>query len=283
MQKKLIAAAVAGALATPVAIADVAVSGSVRGSVQYDGASSEWSMKGAGSRLRFKSNSDLGNGQSAFVNYEFGVDSGGGSIQTGKTKRLAFVGIKGDWGTMSLGAQWSTMFNVVGTYIDKSNIYGGLGYWGNGSGPYRNANSVYLSTSIGGFSISADTVMSPGTGDDLDAATIGTNINVGGVSMGLAYGDHANGNNMTGIGASISLAGIGLSGGYTDVDNVGSGMGVNAKLAGITLAYEESDSTDDPRIWGHYAVGLGGGAKVIVEIMNDGTDTHGAGILRLDF
>ena len=97
MQKKLIAAAVAGALATPVAIADVAVSGSVRGSVQYDGAGSEWSMKGAGSRLRFKSNSDLGNGQSAFVNYEFGVDSGGGSIQTGKTKRLAFVGIKGDW------------------------------------------------------------------------------------------------------------------------------------------------------------------------------------------
>jgi predicted porin len=282
MQKKLIAAAVAGALATPLAIADVAVSGSVRGAVKYNGASSEWTMGNAGSRLRFKANSDLGNGQSAFMNYEFGVDSGLGSIQTGKTSRLAYVGIKGDWGSMSLGAQWSTMFNVVGTYIDKSNIYGGLGYWGNGSGPYRNANSVYVSTNVGGFGISADAVMASG-GDDIDAGTIGTNINVGAVSMGLAYGDHSNGQDMTGIGAAINLAGIGLSGGWTDVSNVGSGMGVNAKLAGVMVAYEDSDSYADPRIWGNYSVGLGGGAKVIVEIMNDGTDTHGATILRMDF
>ena len=280
MQKKLIAAAIAGALATPLAVADVAVSGSVRGAVKYDGSS--WTMGNAGSRLRFKANSDLGNGQSAFVNYEFGVDSGKGSIQTGKTSRLAYVGIKGDWGQLSLGAQWSTMFNVVGTYIDKSNIYGGLGYWGNGSGPYRNANSVAVSTNIGGFGISADAVMSAG-GDDIDAGTIGTNINVGAVSMGLAYGDHSNGKDMTGVGAAINLAGIGLSGGWTDVSNVGSGYGVNGKLAGITLAYEDSDSAADPMIWGHYAVGLGGGAKVIIEIANDGTNTKGAGILRLDF
>ena len=280
MQKKLIAAAIAGALATPLAVADVAVSGSVRGAVKYDGSS--WTMGNAGSRLRFKANSDLGNGQSAFVNYEFGVDSGKGSIQTGKTSRLAYVGIKGDWGQLSLGAQWSTMFNVVGTYIDKSNIHGGLGYWGNGSGPYRNANAVYVSTNVGGFGISADAVMSAG-GDDIDAGTIGTNINVGAVSMGLAYGDHSNGKDMTGIGAAISLAGIGLSGGWTDVSNVGSGYGVNGKLAGITLAYENSDSAVDPTIWGHYAVGLGGGAKVIVEIANDGTNTKGAGILRMDF
>ena len=280
MQKKLIAAAIAGALATPLAVADVAVSGSVRGAVKYDGSS--WTMGNAGSRLRFKANSDLGNGQSAFVNYEFGVDSGKGSIQTGKTSRLAYVGIKGDWGQLSLGAQWSTMFNVVGTYIDKSNIHGGLGYWGNGSGPYRNANAVYVSTNIGGFGISADAVMSSG-GDDIDAGTIGTNINVGAVSMGLAYGDHSNGKDMTGVGAAINLAGIGLSGGWPDVSNVGSGYGVNGKLAGITLAYENSDSAADPMIWGHYAVGLGGGAKVIIEIANDGTDTKGAGILRLDF
>ena len=80
MQKKLIAAAVAGALATPLAIADVAVSGSVRGAVKYDG--TEWTMGNSGSRLRFKASSDLGNGQSAYMNYEFGVDSGKGTIQT---------------------------------------------------------------------------------------------------------------------------------------------------------------------------------------------------------
>jgi predicted porin len=280
MQKKLIAAAVAGALATPLAIADVAVSGSVRGAVKYDG--TEWTMGNSGSRLRFKASSDLGNGQSAYVNYEFGVDSGLGSIQTGKTSRLAYVGMKGDWGSLSLGAQWSTMFNVVGTYIDPSNVYGGLGYWGNGSGPYRMANSVAVSTNVGGFSLSADAQM-PSGGDDIDIATVGTSISVGGLSMGIAHADHADGKNMTGIGGAMDLAGISFMGGWTDVDTVGSGFGVNAKLAGVRVAYEESDSYADARIWGNYSVGLGGGAKVIVEIMNDGTDTHGVGILRYDF
>ena len=37
MQKKLIAAAVAGALAAPVAVAEVAVSGSIRTGVEYTG------------------------------------------------------------------------------------------------------------------------------------------------------------------------------------------------------------------------------------------------------
>ena len=69
------------------------------------------------------------------------------------------MGIKGDWGTLSMGAQWSTLFNVVGTFIDKSNRYGGLGYWGNGGGQYRMAESVYLSTSLGGMSLSGDLQM----------------------------------------------------------------------------------------------------------------------------
>ena len=279
MQKKLIAVAVAGLLATPVA-ADVDVSGSIRVRMDYDG--SQWQVKNSGSRLRFKASSDLGNGQSAYMNYEFGVDAGKGSIQTGKTKRLAYVGIKGDWGSMSLGAQWSTMFNVVGTYIDKSVVYGGTGYWGNGSGPYRMANSIAVSTNVGGFNLSADAQM-PSGGDDIDIATVGTNLSVGGVSVGIAHADHADGKNMTGIGASISLAGIGLSGGWTDVDTVGSGFGVNAKLAGITLAYDESDSVNDAVIYGNYSIGLGGGAKVLIEVSNDGTDTKGVGVLRYDF
>ena len=102
--------------------------------------------------------------------------------------------------------------------------------------------------------------------------------------MGIAYADYASGgNDVTGIGGAMSLAGIDFMGGYTDVDGVGSGFGINAKLAGIRVAYEESDSYADPHIWGNYAIGLGGGARVIFEIMNDGTDTDGVGMLRFDF
>ena len=279
MQKKLIAAAVAGALATPVAIADVAVSGSIRTGVEYTG--SEWVVADNFSRLRFKASSDLGNGQSAYMGYEFRVNSAQGSIVTGNTQRLSYVGIKGDWGSLSLGSQWSTLFNTVGTFVDKSNRYGGLGYWGEGGGQYRMKDSVALSTNIGGFSVSADAQMNAG-GDDLDRATIGTNINIGGVSVGAAWQDNGN-SDFTGIGASISLAGVALSGGYSDVSGSGSGFGINAKIAGIMVAYEETDSVADGNIWGNYAIGLGGGAKAIIELMNDGTDTKGIGMLRMDF
>ena len=279
MQKKLIAAAVAGALATPVAIADVAVSGSIRTGVEYTG--SEWVVADNFSRLRFKASSDLGNGQSAYMGYEFRVNSAQGSLVTGNTQRLSYVGIKGDWGSLSLGSQWSTLFNTVGTFVDKSNRYGGLGYWGEGGGQYRMKDSVALMTNLGGFSISADAQMNAG-GDDLDRATIGTNLNIGGVSIGAAWQDNGN-NDFTGIGASISLAGVALSGGYSDVSGKGSGYGINAKIAGIMVAYESTDSVADANIWGNYAIGLGGGAKAIIELMNDGTDTKGIGMLRMDF
>jgi predicted porin len=279
MQKKLIAAAVAGALATPVAIADVAVSGSIRTGVEYTG--TEWAVNDNYSRLRFKASSDLGNGQSAFMNYEFRVQSDLGTVHTGNTQRLSYVGIKGDWGSLSMGAQWSTLFNVVGTFIDKSNRYGGLGYWGGGGGQYRMADSVYVSTSLGGLSVSGDVQMNDG-GDDLDRATVGANLGIGGVSIGAAWQDNGNAD-FTGVGASISLAGVGLSGGFTDTNGSGSGFGVNANVAGLVLAYEEHDGTADANIWGHYGIGLGGGAKAILELMNDGTNTKGMGMLRMDF
>jgi len=280
MQKKLIAAAVAGALATPVAIAEVAVSGSIRTGVEYTG--SEWVVSDNYSRLRFKASSDLGNGQSAFMNYEFRVVSDAGHIHgSGPTQRLSYVGIKGDWGSLSMGSQWSTLFNVVGTFIDKSNRYGGLGYWGGGGGQYRMRDSVYVSTSLGGMSLSGDVQMLD-ENDDLDRATIGANLGIGGVSIGAAWQDNGAAD-FTGVGASISLAGVGLSGGFTDTDGAGSGFGVNANIAGIVVAYEEHDGTADALIWGHYGIGLGGGAKAIIELFNDGTNTGGMGMLRMDF
>jgi len=279
MQKKLIAVAIAGALAAPAAIADVAVSGSIRTGVLYTG--SEWKVADNFSRLRFKSSSDLGNGQSAYMGYEFRVDSAKGSIVTGNTQRLSYVGIKGDWGSLSLGSQWSTLFNTVGTFIDKSNRFGGVGYWGNGGGQYRMKDSVSFTTQAGPVWLQADAQMNGG-GDDLDRTSIGGTFAVGGASIGAAWQDNGSAD-FTGVGVSMSLAGLALSGGFTDVSGVGSGYGITGSIAGVRLAYEDSDSYADPQVWGNYAIGLGGGAKAIIELMNDGTDTAGIGMLRMDF
>ena len=275
MQKKLIAAAVAGVLAAPVAVAEVAVSGSIRTGVEYTG--SEWNVRNVGSRLRFKANSDLGNGQSVFATYEFGVNSAQGTIGGGKTNRLTVVGMKGDWGQLSLGSQWSTLFNTVGTFMDPSYIYGGYGY----NNQYRMADSVYVSTQLGGLSLSGDAQMSKG-GDDLDRATLGGLMSIGGLSLGAAWQDNGD-DDFTGVGGSMDIAGIGLAGGFVDQNTSGSGYNINGKIGSLRVSYDDHDSMADGRIWGNYTLKLGGGASAAVEIFNDGTDTGGTGFLRMNF
>ena len=274
MQKKLIAVAIAGALAAPAAIADVAVSGSIRTGVEYTG--SEWQVADNYSRLRFKSSSDLGNGQSAYMGYEFRVNSAQGSIVTGNTQRLSYVGIKGDWGSLSLGSQWSTLFNTVGTFIDPSNRYGGTG---NTCVQYRMKDSVAFTTQAGPVWVMADAQMSAG-GDDLDRATIGGTFSVGGASLGAAWQDNG-ASDCTGIGAAMSIGGVSLSGGYVSEQNGANGFGINAKIAGIWIDYEDNGS--DSAITGHYGIGLGGGAKAIIELNNSNNKTKGIGMLRMDF
>ena len=275
MQKKLIAVAIAGALAAPAAIADVAVSGSIRTGVEYTG--SEWRVSDNFSRLRFKSSSDLGNGQSAYMNYEFRVHSDTGHINgTGPTQRLSYVGIKGDWGSLSLGSQWSTLFNTVGTFIDKSHRYGGSA---NVCIQYRMADSVAFTTQAGPVWLMADAQMNDG-GDDLDRATIGGTFSVGGASVGAAWQDHG-ASDCTGIGAAMSIGGVSLSGGYVSEQNGANGFGINAKIAGIWIDYEDNGS--DSAITGHYGIGLGGGAKAIIELNNSAGTNKGIGMLRMDF
>ena len=70
MQKKLIASlAVACAVAAPVAVADVAISGSTRMMAQYDG--STISLTDGWSRIRFNAGADLGNGRESSSRGEY--------------------------------------------------------------------------------------------------------------------------------------------------------------------------------------------------------------------
>ena len=61
MNKKLLAVAVAGTLAAPMALADVSTSGSIR--VGVEASDGDWAVVNGGSRLRFKASEDLGNGK----------------------------------------------------------------------------------------------------------------------------------------------------------------------------------------------------------------------------
>ena len=279
MNKKLLAAAIAGTLAAPVAIADVAVSGSIRVGVQgaSDGTDTTWQIKNSGSRLRFKASEDLGNGQAAYVTYEFGVDAGAGSIGGGSRNRLTEVGIKGGWGSVSLGSQWSTQWSMVGTHIDKSQAFGGQGY----QGQYRMNNSVRYKTSMGALSVGIDGQMRSG-GDDVDSATVGFGGSMGALKYGMAWRDNGD-SDYTGIGFGTKMGDLSISGGWSDVDGGNSGSNINiGRIAGIWMSYGKVSGSDGALVANyHHKVGKSTTVRIEVKAQDDAN--AGILILRKEF
>ena len=279
MNKKLLAAAIAGTLAAPVAIADVAVSGSIRVALQADSgdAGTTWQVKNSGSRLRFKASEDLGNGQTSYVTYEFGVDAGNGSIGGGARNRLTEVGIKGGWGSVSLGSQWSTQWSMVGTHIDKSNAFGGQGY----QGQYRMNNSVRYKTSMGSLSVGIDGQMRSG-GDDVDSATVGFGGSMGALKYGMAWRDNGD-SDYTGIGFGTKMGDLSISGGWSDVDGGNSGSNINiGRIAGIWMSYGKVSGSDGALVANyHHKVGKSTTVRIEVKAQDDAN--AGILILRKEF
>ena len=279
MNKKLLAAAIAGTLAAPVAIADVAVSGSIRVAVEgaSDGTDTSWAVKNSGSRLRFKASEDLGNGQSAYVTYEFGVDAGKGSIQTGNTSRLTEVGIKGGWGSIAMGSVWSTVWSMVGTHIDKSNAFGGQGY----QGKYRINHAVRYKTSMGALNLGMDAQMLSG-GDDVDNASIGFGGSMGSLKYGLAYRDDGD-NDYTGVGFGTKMGDLSISGGWSDKDGGNSGSNINiGRIAGIWMSYGKVSGSDGAFV-ANYHHKVGKSTTVRVEARAQDDNNAGILILRKEF
>jgi len=149
MQKKLLALAVAGALAPAAVMAQSSVQIYGRANLSLD----SWKTSGAtaagadfkrrtrivdsGSRLGFRVNEDLGGGMRAFVVIESGVniDNGGTTGQSGAANtstgvwatRDSYVGLGGGWGDVRLGRQsiwWAngvisqTGANYINTAVD---------------------------------------------------------------------------------------------------------------------------------------------------------------------
>jgi len=279
MNKKLLVAAIAGTLAAPIAIADVAVSGSIRVALSgdSDGADTAWTVGNSGSRLRFKASEDLGNGQSAYVNYEFGVDAGKGAIQTGDRSRLTEVGIKGGWGSIAMGSVWSTQWSMVGTHIDKSQAYGGQGY----QGQYRMNHAIRYKTSMGAMNLGVDVQM-PSGGDDIDRTTVGLGGSMGSLTYGMAWQDNGD-SDYTGIGFGTKMGDLSISGGWSDVDGGNSGSNINiGGIAGMWFSYGKVSGSDGALV-GTYIHKVGKSTSVRIEAKAQDDDNRGIVILRKEF
>jgi predicted porin len=183
MQKKLLAIAVAGALAPAAAMAQSTVEIYGRANIGVD----QWSAKGSsvaggnfdsrlrvfdyGSRLGFRVNESLGGGMRAFVVIETGVniDSGTNSGQSNTTangstgfwaSRDSYAGIGGSWGDVRFGRQspfygngiiMQAGSNYINNAMDSAFSFGGPV----GSPSGRESNIIsYNSPTFGGFNAS---------------------------------------------------------------------------------------------------------------------------------
>jgi len=183
MQKKLLAIAVAGALAPAAAMAQSTVEIYGRANVGLD----MWQAKGAtaatgnydsrtrvfdqGSRLGFRVNESLGGGMRAFVVMETGVniDSGSNLGQSGTAantstgfwaSRDSYAGVGGDWGDVRFGRQSVFYSNGIisqatANYINQSmdSAFSAGGFFGSPSGRESNVVS-YNTPTMGGFNAS---------------------------------------------------------------------------------------------------------------------------------
>jgi predicted porin len=282
MNKKLLAVAIAGALASPMAIADVAVSGSIRvqlqGQQKADG--THFQVVDGTSRLRFKASEDLGNGSSAFANYEFRVDAGKGSLVTGNTQRVTEVGITGGFGRLGMGSQWSTLWGAVGNHIDLSNVYGGGAFLGQ----YRMNHSIKYSTQMGAMGLSVDAQMNPDALDDIDRSTIGLTGSVGAINYGVGWQNRATSGDYTGIGIGVKMGDLKVNVAWEDTDGEDTVNAFNVgRIGGVLLAYAKKDSADNGMFWANYHHNISKTVSVRTEVRAQKDANAASIILRKEF
>jgi predicted porin len=229
MNKKLIAAAIAAALAAPAAYADATVYGQLK--MWVSSTNSGESMSTNGSRLGFKGSEDLGNGMKAVYKIELGLNfddpnSSTDLTNTGLTSRSQYVGLAGNFGTVMFGKRetnyllTTAKLDMFGdTLADYNKLIGfdESGTMGTKKLNSRPNNAIhYVSPSFSGFSVSAGLY-----GDDTDLNGTGYDIAAvyknGGIYASVAHAeDEVDGSDATRVGLGYKMDAIKVSAVYED-------------------------------------------------------------------
>jgi len=274
MKKSALALAVAAALVGfgTAAHADTTLYGSARVSLDYDdfdssytrnangtltriiAGSNAWDIFNNASRLGVRGEEDLGGGLSAIYQYEFGVDvTEGGNLNSNRPK---WVGLKGGFGSVTAGTQWTPYYNVIGIgdIFNNSKIFDNDTYLGNTFGLRMDNSLIYATPNLSGFKAEVMVVANgscaptePATPADL-CRTVADNRLPGNLSddvdmwnIGLSY---KNGPFFIG-GTYMALEGDEFTDFATrptwDGDQWGVAFGYNSGPFAVTLAYEEGD------------------------------------------
>jgi predicted porin len=216
----------------------------------------------SGSRFGFRGAEDLGNGLKAIFNLEAGVAvDTGAQDASGLFQRRAVVGLEGDFGTLTLGREYSPLAQVAGASDEF-----GQGFYGNNLSAFDNGLTRRLANSINFKSASFGGV------DVMAAYSAGENT-----TPGKASG------NLIAWGAEYKQGGLYVGGAYHtrkaavagDTKEYGLGAGYTfAELGGFEIKgnYLASDPIGDNNTFKQYNLGVGypfGASKVYANVQQD--------------
>ena len=243
MKKKLLAVAVVGALASPVAFAQTLygiVDVGYQNSKYADGDVNKHFIQSgqhSGSRFGVRGSEDLAAGTYAMYQIEFDVQADtGATAAAGMTNRLTFVGLGSKaWGELTFGRQYTHTFHTFA--VGSASGYGTFSsfYTAGSTGiATRASNSVkYSSPVMGGFSVGA--LWSPGA--TAEPTAVGASSNDNYLDFALRYtpgpfgvavshaistveaGGTSNDTDLTQITANWDNRAWGIYGGYLMSDN----------------------------------------------------------------
>ncbi|MFT5643069.1 MAG: putative porin [Janthinobacterium sp.] len=261
MKKTLIALAALSALAGTVqAQSNVTIYGNVdaglRNLTNVNAAGdSKLSMSSGGTynsnRFGFKGAEDLGNGLKAVFQLEGGYNSGTGAGDTALFGRTAKVGISSDYGTVTLGRQYTVSFDTIYAYDPMSYKYTGITLTMAATAGVRDSNIVKYEGKFGAFTVRAGYAAGEQTGGTSNGAkqAVGVNYDNGPISLGAAYtqkksnlGNGADLKHYT-VGGAYRIGPVKLSAGYADqkqgvVPTAGTQPDTTDKFAWVGASYQ---------------------------------------------
>ncbi len=204
--KKILALAIAGALAVPqtaLAAEDslgmhyTSASEGFYGSLRV-GVGSNPTRSGDGetgfhngSRVGVSGSADLGGGMESYYTWELGVNVNNGA---GTSVRLGNVGLRGNFGDLTIGSMWSAGY--LWTYAGSDLATFWSGYNTPGVFQYRSTDTVqYVSPDLNGFQSAIEARLNNGdaSGNDVDLWQVSAKYAISGFSLGFSYADAADG------------------------------------------------------------------------------------------
>ena len=309
MIKSAIATAVIAAT-TATAIADATVYGRLRmAAVCNDagnGADTDCGLENRSSRFGIKATSEISDGLTAFGKYEFGVSADEGAAVGGDTNRLAYVGIKGGFGEVSIGTRWSPLYNHTISPVDPTNAFGGTWAANGYQSDFRNSDTINYKNKFGAASVGVQIQMDDGDAgsDAVDEVTVGASFKAGPATIGVGYQDNKDNWTQAAIHARGKFGPVGIGGTFSTRDNDSAALpdvdsillSLNYSIGGgkdlfVSYGQDDIDGGNTPSTIGlEYVHNLGAGFKWFAgfDVSDadvsgvDDSNRYGAG-MRYDF